>query len=106
MNILQNWFIISDKDIFNFKGTTPIYKQDICKYYTRFSNVLNSCYASLYADDTVIYCYLGTSSKELSDKLNNDLVGVAKWLDYHKLTLIWTKLNACLSVVIGNAKAK
>ena len=31
MNILQNKFIISDKDTFNFKGATPIYKQDICK---------------------------------------------------------------------------
>ena len=29
------------------------------------NNLLNSCNASLYADDTVIYCY-GTSSKELS----------------------------------------
>ena len=37
MNILQNKFIISDKDSFNFKGTTPIYKQDICKYDKRFS---------------------------------------------------------------------
>ncbi|XP_044182741.1 uncharacterized protein LOC122963371 [Acropora millepora] len=35
--------------------------------------------------DSVIYCY-GTSSKELSDKLNNDLPSVAKWLHYHKLT--------------------
>ena len=37
MNILQNKFINSGKDTFNFKGTTPIYKQDICKYDTRFS---------------------------------------------------------------------
>ena len=37
MNILQNKFIISDKDTFKIKGTTPIYKQDICKYDTRFS---------------------------------------------------------------------
>ena len=37
MNILQSRVIISDKDTFNFKGTTPIYKQDICKYDTRFS---------------------------------------------------------------------
>ena len=36
MNILQKKFIISDKDTFNFKGTTPIYKQDIRKYDTRF----------------------------------------------------------------------
>ena len=43
--------------------------------------MLNSCYASLYADDTVICCY-GTSSKELSD-----ILGVAKWLHDHKLTL-------------------
>ena len=35
-------------------------------YINNLPNVLNSCYASLYADDTVIYCY-GTSSKELSD---------------------------------------
>ena len=34
-------------------------------YINNLPNVLNSCYASLYADDTVIYCY-GTSSKELS----------------------------------------
>ena len=31
LNILQKKFIISDKDPFNFKGTTPIYKQDIWK---------------------------------------------------------------------------
>jgi len=48
-------------------------------------NVLNSCYASLYVEDTVIDC-CGTSLKELSDKLNNDLLGVAKWLHDHKLT--------------------
>ena len=35
-------------------------------YINNLPNVLNSCNASLYADDTVIYCY-GTSSKELSD---------------------------------------
>ena len=34
-------------------------------YINNLPNVLNSCYESLYADDTVIYCY-GTSSKELS----------------------------------------
>ena len=44
-------------------------------YINDLPNVLNSCYASLYADYTLIYCY-GTSSKELSDKVNNDLLGV------------------------------
>ena len=38
-------------------------------YINDLPNVPNSCYASLYADDTVIYCY-GTFTKELSDKLN------------------------------------
>ena len=38
----------------------------------------------------MIYCY-GTSSKELSDQLNNDLLGVAKWLRDHKLNLDKTK---------------
>ena len=32
-------------------------------YINNLPNVLNSCYASLYADDTVINCY-GTSSKD------------------------------------------
>ena len=61
-------------------------------------NVLNSCYASLYADDNVIYCY-GTSSKELSDKINNDLLGVAKWLHDHKLTL---NLDQTKCMLIGS----
>ena len=64
-------------------------------YINNLPNVLNSCYASLYADDTVIYCY-GTSSKELSDKLNNDLLGVAKWLHDHKLTLNLDKTKCML----------
>ena len=57
-------------------------------YINSLPDVLNSCYASLYANDTVIYGY-GTSSKELSDKLNNDLLGEAEWLHDHicKLTL-------------------
>ena len=38
----------------------------------------------------------GTSSKELSDKLNNDLVGVAKWLHDHKLTLNLDKTKCML----------
>ena len=64
-------------------------------YINDLPNVLNSCYASLYADDTVIYCF-GTSSKELSDKLNNDLLGVAKWLHDHKLTLNLDKTKCML----------
>ena len=64
-------------------------------YINNLANVLNSCYASLYANGTVIYCY-GTSSKELSDMLNNDLLGVAKWLHDHKLTLNLDKTKCML----------
>ena len=70
-------------------------------YINNLPNVLNSCYVSLYADDTVIYCY-GTSSTELSDKLNNDLLGVAKWLHDHKLTLNLDKTKCML--IGGNRK--
>ena len=44
---------------------------------------------------TLIYCY-GTSSKEFSDRLNNDLLGVAKWLHDHKLTLNLDKTKCML----------
>ena len=64
-------------------------------YINNLPNVLNSCYASLYSDDAVIYCY-GTSSKELSDKLNNDLLGVAIWLHDRKLTLNLDKTKCML----------
>ena len=54
-----------------------------------------SCCASLYADNTVIYCY-GSSSQELSEKLNHDLLSVAKWLNVHKLTLNLKKTKCML----------
>ena len=74
-------------------------------YINNLPNVFNSCYASLYADDTVIYCY-GTSSKEFSDKLNNDLLDatVAKWLHDHKLTLNLDKTKCML--IGSNRKRK
>ena len=53
-------------------------------YINDLPSILECCCASLYADDTVIYCY-GSSSQELSDKLNRDLLAVAKWLNDHKL---------------------
>ena len=34
----------------------------------------------------LLTCY-GSSSQELSDKLNRDLLAVVKWLNNHKLTL-------------------
>ena len=41
-------------------------------YINDLPSILECCCASLYVDDTVIYCY-GSSSPELSDKLNRDL---------------------------------
>ena len=53
------------------------------------------CNASLYADDTVIYFY-SSSSQELSDNLDRDLLAVAKWLNNHKLTLNLEKTKCML----------
>ena len=53
-------------------------------YINDLPSILECCWASLYADDTVIYCY-GSSSQELSDELNRDLFAVAKWLNDHNL---------------------
>ena len=57
--------------------------------------MLEFCCASLYADDTVIYCY-GSSSQELSERLNQDLLAVAKWLNEHRLTLNLDKTKCML----------
>ena len=46
-------------------------------YINDLPSTLECCCASLYADDTVIYCY-GSSSQELNDKLNRDLLAAAK----------------------------
>ena len=67
------------------------------------------CCASLYADDTGIYCY-GSSSQELSDKLNRDLfvrsAAVAKWLNDHKLTLNLEKTKCMLIGINGKLESK
>ena len=64
-------------------------------YINDLPSILECCCASLYVDDTVIYCY-GSSSPELSDKLNRDLWAVAKWLNDHKLTLNLEKTKCML----------
>ena len=66
-------------------------------YINDLPSILDFCCASLYADDTVIYCY-GSSSQELSEKLNHDLLAVAKWLNDHKLTLNLEKTKCMLAV--------
>lgn len=69
-------------------------------YINDLPSVLDACQASLYADDTVIYCY-GSSSQELTEKLNQDLLAVAKWLNEHKLTL---NLDKTKCMLIGSNK--
>ena len=64
-------------------------------YINDLPSVLDACHALLYADDMVIYCY-GSSSQELTDKLNQDLLAVAKWLNEHKLTLNLDKTKGML----------
>ena len=50
------------------------------------ANCLQHTQASLFADDTVLYC-TAPSSGELEEKLNNDLSRIRLWLNRHKLTL-------------------
>ena len=44
---------------------------------------------------TLIYCY-SSSSQDLSDKLNRDLLAVTQWLNDHKLTLNLEKTKCML----------
>ena len=73
---------------FHLENLVVIYINDL-------PSVLDACQASLYADDTVIH-YYGSSSQELTDKLNQDLLVVAKWLNKHKLTLNLDKTKCML----------
>ena len=59
---------------------------------------VNHCEMSLYADDTVLYCY-NTNLQELERQLNEDLLIIAKWLNEHKLTL---NLDKTKSMLIGS----
>ena len=51
----------------------------------------------------MIYCY-GSSLQELSDKLNRDLLAIAKWLNDHKLTLNLEKTKCTCMLVGSNRK--
>ena len=63
-------------------------------YINDLPSILEYCCASLYLDDTVIYCY-GSFPQELSDKLNRDLLAVAQWLN-DQLTLNLEKTKCML----------
>ncbi|PFX13649.1 putative RNA-directed DNA polymerase from transposon BS [Stylophora pistillata] len=55
-------------------------------YVNDFADVLKNCQASLFADDTAIYCSSQTAL-DLEAKLNEDLNYVKDWLNKHRLTL-------------------
>ena len=54
------------------------------------ADCLQHTQASLFADDTVLYC-TAPSSGELEEKLNNGLSCIRLWLNRHKLTLSVSK---------------
>ena len=59
-------------------------------YINDLTERLNHSVASLFADDTAIYCS-ATSTQELQRKLNEDLCGIKDLLNSHKLALNTTK---------------
>ena len=73
-----------------------------------FLNILTICpllfsehsEVSLYADDTVLYCF-SKEPHQLESKLNEDLYNVALWLKANKLTLNISKTK---SMLIGSNK--
>ena len=56
---------------------------------------------SMYADDTVLYCF-SKVSHQLESKLNEDLYNVALWLKVNKLTLNLSKTKSML--IVSNRK--
>ena len=69
-------------------------------YINDLPNSLKFSYASLYADDTVIYCY-GTDTQDIKEKLNEDLLAIANWLNANKLTL---NLDKTKCMLIGSTR--
>ena len=58
----------------------PVYVNDL-------ADVLKNCQASLFADDTVIYCSSQTAI-DLEAQLNEDLNHVKDWLNKHCIDLL------------------
>ena len=70
-------------------------------YIDDLANSLKNSKASLFADDTALYCTASTAA-ELQLKLNEDLDLVNDWLTTHKLTLNVSKTK--LMVIAGRQK--
>ena len=69
-------------------------------YINDLPNSLKYSHGTLYADDTVIFCY-GSNTQEIKEKLNEDLLSVAKWLKGNKLTL---NLDKTKCMLIGSSR--
>ena len=70
-------------------------------YIDDLADSLKNSKASLFADDTALYCTTSTAA-ELQLKLNEDLALVNDWLTTHKLTLNVSKTK--LMVIAGRQK--
>ena len=64
-------------------------------YINELPAVIEHSEVSLYADDTVLYCF-SKEPHQLESKLNADLYNVAMWLKANKLTLNLTKTKSML----------
>ena len=67
-------------------------------YINDLPNCLEETQASMFADDTNLFCH-GKSSTEIESKINTDLDNVHKWLIANKLTLNQEKTE---SVLVGS----
>ena len=64
-------------------------------YINDLPTAVNHCSVTLYADDTVLYCY-SSNIKDLENALNEDLSRIAPWLNRSKLTLNIEKTKTML----------
>ena len=71
-------------------------------YISDLPTAVNHCSVSLYADDTVLYCYSGSYVKDLENALNEDLSRIALWLNRNKLTVNIEKTKSILIGAIAN----
>ncbi len=55
-------------------------------YVNDITECLKNTQASLFADDTMVYCS-GSTRNELQENLNGDLSRIKKWLNDHRLTI-------------------
>ena len=69
-------------------------------YINDLPEIVKHCKVSIYADDTILYCF-SSSTVILEDSLNADLTVVAEWLNMNKLTL---NLEKTKLMVIGSEK--